>query len=68
MKVRKKHSVVILPFRMVVVITKENNFWTKWIELNATCGAKIFDCTLRQAVNNIRKLKDSGYYIQKRKV
>ncbi len=67
MKVRKKYSVVILPFRRLAVITKENNSWTKWIQINATCGATIFDCTLREAINNISNLKDSGYYIQKRR-
>jgi len=67
MKVRKKYSVVVLPFRMLAVITKENNSWTKWIQFNATCGAAIFDCTLREAVNNLKSLRDSGYSIQKRR-
>lgn len=67
MKIRKDYFVTVLPFRRVVVLTKQNNSWTNWMQLKATCGCTIFDCTFQQAVQNLKFFSEKGYYIQKRK-
>lgn len=66
MKIRKKYSITILPFRQVVVLTKRNHWYPNWLQEEATCGCTIYDCTFREAVDNLKIITKDGYYITKR--
>jgi len=69
MKVRKgeTYSIAILHFRNLVVLTKATSKWVLDLQHNATCGVTIYDCTFRQAVNNLKILKSKSFDIQLKK-
>lgn len=67
MKIRKQYTVTILTIRGIAVLTSSNNSWVNWIASRATLGAKIYDCTFREAVDNLKTLKNQRYYIHKRR-
>ena len=67
MKIRKDYTVTILPFRGLVVLTRRNNLWVKWLQHNATCGCRIWDCDFNQAVHNLKIHRKRGTTIHLRK-
>jgi hypothetical protein len=67
MKVRKNYTITILGFQNLVVLTKKSNSWVRYLQHNATCGVSIYDCTFREAIDNLKKLKSNGVDIQVRR-
>jgi len=67
MKVRKKYTVTVLEFRNLTVLTTPNNQWVRWMQKNATCGVSIYDCTFREAVDNLKILEKRGALLQIRR-
>lgn len=67
MKIRQDYTITILGFRNLAVLTKGTSDWVAYIQRNATCGASIYDCTFRQAINNLKRLKVKGFDIQIKK-
>ena len=67
MKIRQDYTITILSFRNLAVLTKGDSEWVDYIQKNATCGASIYDCTFRQAVWNLKRLKSKGFDIQIKK-
>jgi|APFre7841882793_1041355.scaffolds.fasta_scaffold152107_2 hypothetical protein len=69
MKVRKgeTYSIAILHFRNLVVLTKATSKWVLDLQQSATCGVTIYDCTFRQAVDNLKILKSKSFDIQLKK-
>lgn len=68
MKIRKKgYSIVIQGTNNLVVLTRQNTTWVNMLQHKATFGITIYDCTFREAVENLHFFKKKGFDIVQRK-